>query len=336
MQARSIRVKVLYDNKDISEDIAPFLKSFSYNDNLSGTADDIDLTLEDRRELWEGDWLPEKGAMLTVSLISANWEQTGEEELALGLFEVDEIELSGLPHEVKIKGVSVPENNKLRGEERSRSWEKVKLSAIAKDIADEAELELFIDTDNDKELDRAEQTEESDLSFLMRICKDNGLALKITDGKLVIFDEEKYEQAEPVGVIDKYSSRVTGYSLRSKTREVYAACHVKYDNTQTGELIEYTFRPDEEKKGKTLQVSEQVQSVAEAEEKAKKKLREKNREEVTVGLNLIGSFRYSAGLTYKLSGFHAFDGKYLITKVGHSVGGGYQLSLDMRRCLDGY
>ena len=36
--ARRARIKILYDNKDISKDLAQYLKSFSYNDVISGQA----------------------------------------------------------------------------------------------------------------------------------------------------------------------------------------------------------------------------------------------------------------------------------------------------------
>lgn len=338
MIARNIKVKVLYNAKDISEDLAKYLKAVTYNDVMSGCADDVSLTLEDMTELWEGDWLPEKGATLTISLISQNWaaDDEGEKQLDLGIFEIDEIEMTGVPHEVKIKAVSVPDNNTLRGVERNRSWEKTKLSVILRDVAVGAEMEPYYGVDDDPELDRAEQTEESDLAFLLRLCKDAGLALKITDGKIVVFDEAEYEQQEPIATIQREGSNIKSYQIRSKTRDIYKACRVKYANLKKGINIEYTFTPDASKTGKVLQVNEQVESIAAAEKLAKKKLREKNCEETTIGLTLMGSFDLLAGNTVTLKGFHAVDGKYIITKGSHSIGGGYGLSVDLRRCLNGY
>lgn len=248
MQARRARVKISYDGRDISEDIAPYLKSFDFNDVMDGEADDISITLEDMAELWESDWLPEKGATLKAAIILSDWQGEEEKELDIGRFEIDEIELSGPPHEVKIKGVSIPENNSLRGVERSRSWEKVLLSKICNDIAWEAGMELFYDVENDPTLDRAEQTEESDLEFLQRLCRDNGYALKISDNQVIVFDTVTYEAREPVATIKREGSFLIDYSITSKTREVYKACHVKYANTKTGTTIEYTFTPDAEKK----------------------------------------------------------------------------------------
>jgi len=335
--ARKAGLKIQYNNKDISADLAPFLKSFSYNDVLSGEADDLSITLEDRQGLWKNDWLPDKGAILICSIITQSWWQDNdnEEELPLGIFEVDEIELSGSPEEVKIKAVSVPDNKELRGVEKTRSWEKTKLSVIAKDIANGANMQLFYDTKEDPKLGRSEQTQQSDLSFLMKLCKDAGLALKIANNQIIIFDEEKYEQQEPVATITKGEDLIKSYSIKSSTREVYAACHVKYQKGKSKQKIEYIFKlPDKE--GKTLQVNQQVETVAEAEKLAKKKLREKNKEEITLALTLVGAFYLAAGNTYNIKNFGKFDGKYICTKASHNVGSGYAINMDLRRCLNGY
>lgn len=42
-----------------------------------------------------------------------------------------------------------------------------------------------------------EQTEQSDLAFLDKLCQDNGLSLKVTDNQIVIFDMADMEAAEP-------------------------------------------------------------------------------------------------------------------------------------------
>lgn len=48
MEARRILTIIKYNNKDISADISKYLKSISYTDNLSGEADDLQITLEDK------------------------------------------------------------------------------------------------------------------------------------------------------------------------------------------------------------------------------------------------------------------------------------------------
>lgn len=349
MEARRILTIIKYNNKDISADISKYLKSISYTDNLSGEADDLQITLEDKAGLWQSTWMPEKGALLDVMLQQKYWQTLSAlpQSLRLGLFEIDEITSSGYPSEVKIKAVSVPDNNTLRGTERSRSWEKAKLQVIANDIASSAGMSLFWDTEENPVLDRAEQTEQSDLSFLYAICKDKGLALKISDKKIIVFDEAKYEAekakitiVKPGTVYKKESGMKylfvgTGYSLRTKIRDIYAACRVSYQQGSSKSNIEATYTVAG-KKGKTLQVNEQVESVAEALNLAKKRLREKNKDEVTGSLNMLGNFVLLSGVTVNLLGFGAFDDKYLITRASHDIGSGYTTNIDVRRCLNGY
>ena len=349
MEARRILTIIKYNNKDISADISKYLKSISYTDNLSGEADDLQITLEDKAGLWQSTWMPEKGALLDVMLQQKYWQTLSAlpQSLRLGLFEIDEITSSGYPSEVQIKAVSVPDNNTLRGTERSRSWEKAKLQVIANDIASAAGMSLFWDTEENPVLDRAEQTEQSDLSFLYAICKDKGLALKISDKKIIIFDEAKYEAekakitiVKPGTVYKKESGMKylfvgTGYSLRTKIRDIYAACRVSYQQGSSKSNIETTYTAAG-KKGKTLQVNEQVESVAEALDLAKKRLREKNKDEVTGSLNMLGNFVLLSGVTVNLLGFGAFDDKYLITRASRDIGSGYTTNIDVRRCLNGY
>lgn len=349
MEARRISAIIKYNNKDISADISKYLKSISYTDNLSGEADDLQITLEDKAGLWQSKWMPEKGAFLDATLQQKYWQTLSAlpQSLRFGLFEIDEMTSSGYPSEIQIKAVSVPDNNTLRGTERSRSWEKTKLQVIANDIAIDAGMTLFWDTEENPVLDRAEQTEQSDLSFLYAICKDKGLALKISDKKIIVFDEAKYEAekakitiVKPGTVYKKESGMKylfvgTGYSLRTKIRDIYAACRVSYQQGSSKSNIEATYTVAG-KKGKTLQVNEQVESVAEALNLAKKRLREKNKDEVTGSLNMLGNFVLLSGVTVNLLGFGAFDGRYLITRASHDIGGGYTTNIDVRRCLNGY
>lgn len=350
MKARRITAIIKYNNVDISVDIGKSLEQISYTDNLSGEADDLQLTLEDREGLWQSAWMPEKGAALDAELQHTDWQNLGAlpQGLRLGLFEIDEITSSGPPSTAQIRAVSVPDNNMLRGVERSRSWEKTQLKVIANDIAETAEMKLYWDTEENPILDRAEQTEQSDLAFLFGLCKDQGLALKISDSQIIIFDEEKYEAAPALITVVKpgtvytaapemlYLQARLGYNLRTKIRDTYAACKVSYQQGQTKEKIEGLYTA-EGKTGKTLQVSEQVESVAEALRLAKKRLREKNKDEVTGSFPLVGNFNLAAGITVNLLGFGYFDGKYLITRASHEVGGsGYQTNIDVRRCLNGY
>lgn len=336
--ARRIIPAILYNNKDISSDLRPFLKSISFTDNLGDTADDLQITLENKDGLWSGGWFPEKGASLDLTITALNWNGLTEGETSMhpGIFEIDEISCSFSPSEVQLKAVSIPNNTTLRGEEHTRSWEKVTLKKIVQDIAEGAKLETVFEVEEEIQLDRTEQTSESDLAFLVKLCQDHGLAVKVTCNQIVVFDEIKYEQQEPKIAIDKNTSNIISASFSSKLRDIYKACHVKYRGSQKKEYIEATYTDPNKKEGKTLEIKEEVKTIAEAEKLAKRRLREKNRDEWTGSLTLLGDFRLLATETVNISGFGVFDGKYIITKADHSIGSGYTTAIDIRRCLDGY
>lgn len=349
MLAGRVTASVLYDNKDISAELALYLEGLNYTDNLSGEADTLDLTLEDRQGLWQNAWHPDKGATLQATLNTLNWESLyeGNKSLKLGQYEIDELTSSGAPSQVQIRAVSVPDNNTLRGTERSRSWEKAELKTIANDVASGAGMELTFDTEDNPTLERVEQTEQSDLSFLLALTKDRGLALKITENKVVIFDEAKYEQEEPKITVVKPGTvildgpgttitKILNYSLSNRQRDIYKSCHVKYQKSKTKEAIEATFDDPDKKEGKTLEIKEQVESVADAQRLAKKRLREKNREEWTGSITVVGNLNLVAAVTVQLKGFGVYDGKYIITRATHSIGRNYQTSIEIRRCLNGY
>ena len=137
-------------------------------------------------------------------------------------------------------------------------------------------------------------------------------------------------------VITKGNSPVISSTNRATVHDIYKACHVKYKHTKKDQLIEYTFTDPNREKGLTLQVNEKVDSIEEAEKLAKKRLHEKNLEEFSVSLTMMGNFSLLASNTVELSGWHIYDGKYLITKSEHEIGNGYTTKIDLRRVIDGY
>lgn len=333
---RRTRLSLIYDNKDISAYLEPYLIDFSYTDHASARADDLQVTLEDRAGLWRGDWFPEKGAVLQAAIIVSDDGRV--KKLPAGTFEIDEIECSGPPETVKIKAVSVPVSSSLRGENKTRAWEQTRLSIIARDIAGGAGMELLYETDDNPEYDRIEQTEQSDLAFLLKLCENAGLSLKVTGKQIVIFDDSKYEQMEPVITIIRGKSLTLSYSAVSSTRDIYSSAKVTYQSSKYSDPIIYTFTPSNRPKtGKTLIINERVGSYAEAERLAKKRLRQRNKEEVRFSLTMVGDVTLVAGVTVMLQGWGKFDGKYFIDEAVHEGGGnGYTTKVELRRVLEGY
>ena len=337
------------EEKDISEDLSKYLISASFTDNLSDSADDMNLTLEDKAGLWQAEWFPQgEGNFIDATIHTLNRISLsdGEETFHVGKFEIDEVEITGYPSTVQIKGVSVIGEGSLRSEKKNQTWEKIELKKCASDICERNGLTLMFDSEENPTLNHVEQADESDLDFLLKLCKDNGLSLKISTEQIIIFDEAKYESQSPVitvykpGIFAKFDGVtmplrwLKSYNFRSKTRDTFAKCKVTYQKGKDKAVIEGEFSAKE--KGRTLFIREQVENATEAAKLAKKKLREANKDALTGNFSTIGNTNFAAGIVLAMKNFGEFDGKYIVTKVNHNIGAEYTTQVEFRQCLENY
>lgn len=336
--SRSTFLDIAYNGHNISEDLKPHLLDWSYTDNLSGEIDDLQVTLEDVEHKWLSDWFPTKGSVLKGVIHKKNWMDPVR-KTSIGSFEVDEIDANGNPSIVKIKAAAIPEGSSLRGQEKSKSWEKTTVKVIAGNVAKSNNMKLVYQANENPKKDRVEQDNETDLMFLYRLCKDEGFCLKISNRTIVILDEADYEVKPVVATISRLSKeddliQVKSWSARTTLTGCYKACRVQYQDSKKKKTITATFTPPKAPKvGRTLVIKEKVGSVAEAQRLAKKKLRETNKEATRVNLTVLSEIHIDAGMTFNLKGFGKFDGKFIVTQVVHSNG---SVELSLRKCLEGY
>ena len=332
MLTRHLGVSIKIAGQDVTKDLSPYLKSITYSDVESGKTDTVELELQDAEKLFIADYFPKRGDTLEVELIRENWRGEDTETLPLGTFEIDEVTNSYPPSVCKLKGNSCPQNSELRQVDESKSWENVRLSEIAQDIAAQSNCELVYEATEDPDIKRAEQSELSRLAFLEKICRDNGLALKFADGKLIIFDEEKLEEQEPAATFDRDLSIIKRFSGTATLTEVYKDCQVTYRHGKQAETISATVTDDSKTDGKTLKINQRVESQAEAERLAGKKLREKNKDEWKISLTVTGDFRLLSGNVIELKNHGVYSGRWLIESARHSIGNGYEVSIDCHKC----
>ena len=331
MRTRRTEAKVIIAGKDVTKDIEQYLMSVSYTDVLEGESNTAQISLHDRERLFIADWFPKRGDSAQIIL------QKSDDSVDFGLFEIDEIDnkVSSSGNTASIKLNSIANKSELRSIDKSRSWEKVKLSKIAKDLTEEAGMDLFFDAE-DVEIERAEQKETSNLKFLHKLCKDNGLCLRVANNQVIIFDAERYEAKDAIKTLTYGDGEILSFSGKATISKIYKSARVKYRHGKQEEKLDYTFDDPAKSEGMTLEINKHVESPAEAEKLAKKELRKKNQDEIKVQLQVIGEFEYLAGQNIELADFGFYSGKYCIEKATHSVGKGYTCSLELRRCLKGY
>jgi phage protein D len=271
--------------------------------------------------------------MISASIITENWARPGESvSLYCGAFEIDEVEISESPLQVTVKATSAPRSTNLRNESKNRNWEGYRLSGIARDIAANAGLELEYLAPDDPMYDTRNQAEQDDLSFLRRLCSDSALALKVTDVKIIIFDEIEYEGRPAASSITRGDSRILAMSIRTKLADTYKSAKVRYSDTAK-DVTHVSLIDDGgvEESGQTLQIWQRVGSEGEAESLAKSKLHEANKKETTGSFTLAGDIGIVGGVNIDVSGYGKFDGIYFVESAKHAYGdGGYTTQIDIR------
>lgn len=339
MDARRAYISLNYSGIDISKEVSSDLLSFSYTDNASREADNISISLKDAKGKWGGPWFPTKSDIIKTDIHTLNWRKDGDKQkLPCGHFFVDEPEYSGRPKVLTINAIASPLNSNFSNTERSKSWKNISLRAIASDIANRAGLSLQY-LGNNPTYSSIQQSEKTDSAFLLELCEQEGLSMKVTDSKIVIFAESEFEKRPSVATYKESSSSVLGYSFKSSlSNTAYAGVNVKYYDSTLGRKIEflYSIREIDKEKDKIYQLNAKVKTGEEARRLAQNTLRKLNKTEFTGSLSVVGNIDLLGAVCINLKDFGAFDGKYYIEKATHDIGDGYTTELEIRKVLEGY
>lgn len=339
MLARRANVQIKYNGIDISKYIQNDLLTYSYTDNASGSADDVSIVLKDENKKYMNKWDFEQGDTLVASIITTNWRKNNQiNKLICGNFTVDEPEYSGRPSIVNLKANSVPANSNFLYTKRTKVWKNVSMKGLAQEIANRYGLNLFFDSSSNPRFSKKEQSDESDSSFLQTVAENSSFAVKVTDKKLIIYNEAEYEKKKEVAVFEESSSTVKGYTFKpTLTNTGYKAVHLKYFHPVKKKVIEFLFATGEidKEKDKIYKLNKQVSSEEEARLLAQSTLRKLNKKQVTATIELVGDTRLLSATCIYLKGFGKFSGKYFIDKITHSLSP-YTVSLEIHKVLEGY
>lgn len=284
-----------------------------------------------------------KAAASTDAAAAPAVVQSGDIKLDCGQFELDSVVASGPPSEITVKCTALPYRSSIRKTKKSKAWENYTLSGIAKEMAAANGMTCMYESASDPFYERKEQSNTSDIAFLKKLCQAAGLSLKATDNMLVLFDQAKYEAKHPVVTIPR--GKRGGYEkYKLSTGEAdthYASCRVRYTDPATGAVITATAYAEDydpkKKDNQCLEIKAKVGSTGEAQALASKMLRLRNKYEYSASFTFPGNPSLVAGVTAKLTGWGAWDGKYIVKQAKHSVGGsGYKTQIALRRVLEGY
>ncbi|NEZ43726.1 phage late control D family protein [Paenibacillus alvei] len=357
---RQATLHVTYNGRAVTNSFADSNLDFTYTDAPSGELDDITIRMVDMAGNWRGKWIPAEGDQLQIAIEVMDWQKHGDGKRKhhCGSFLVDSVTVQGPPDIVEIRAASYPVSSDSKQQKRSKVWEKVKLSTIANDIAQRAKLKLISEVAIDPTYDRIEQQEQTDFAFLLDLSTKEGIALKVTDGKLVMFDEARFERGKPVAIYRPDDGLLLDYSFEwSSANCAYGACEITYEETEKASINDDTKKetgkkkkgrkktvkkskkvtyvpPGAPKTGPILRIKESAGSQAEALRIARNRLREQNKQANRASITVLGDIRIASSVVVVLDGLGRFSSRYIVDSVTHQIGSsGYTSRLEIRKVL---
>jgi len=271
-------------------------------DNAEGEADSLRITFTDFG-LWSK-WQPKFGDVIEVK----------KDGYTTGKMYIDEI--IDTDTFFFLNSRSLPPNSRTN---TSKTWENVRFTKIASDLAENSGLTLETYGITDYEYLRFDQKQESNMTTLNRLCLLEGYCLKITNSKAVIYNEKVFENAIPTLSITSnnfsYTSRDIG---RSKVI-------VKWFD---GDLIQGSCE-DALINAEIETVTTPVYSVAQAERWSKGILRQHNKKRFTGQISIEEDLTVSAGNTITTP-----KGDFFIFKVEYDLIGS-KSRLWLRKKIEG-
>ena len=238
--ARNIRVIVIFNKVDISDEIAHSISSLNYTDNSKNAIDDLEIELENLDYRWLKEWYPDEDAQLLVGI----HEELGNETnfLDLGTFYVDEPTFED--HKLTLKCLALPLDQNIRDQKNSVAWEKVTLKELVMQIANKHEMNAELYAEN-VFFERLDQNKETDLAFINRIVKEIGLNMKVSDDKIIIFDDEEMEKNDTIEVFNIKDYRIRSFSLKKKNKEIYDKVEVSYYDPDKKKVVKEIITKEE-------------------------------------------------------------------------------------------
>ncbi|MGM7746118.1 phage late control D family protein [Yersinia enterocolitica] len=153
------------------------LISLTLTDNRGFEADMLELVIDDADQKVA---LPARGAQIDIAL---GWK--GEPLVNKGRFTVDEISHSGPPDQLIVTARSADFRDTFNVK-REYSWHDITVGKVVASIASRYDLKAGVSEDLGKiEIDHADQTSESDISFLTRMAEKLGAITTIKNGMLL-------------------------------------------------------------------------------------------------------------------------------------------------------
>jgi hypothetical protein len=200
----------------------------------------LELDIENLDYRWLNEWYPDENAKLLVGIVQT--ENGKNRFLDQGSFYVDEPTFNN--QRLSLKCLALPLDQTIREQVNSVAWEKITLKELISKIATKHELNYELHCD-DIFFDRLDQDRETDLGFLNRVLSETALSLKVTDDKIVVFNDDALIDNDNIDVFSIKDPRIRSFTLKKKNQGIYDKVEVSYYDADKKKHIVETITKEE-------------------------------------------------------------------------------------------
>lgn len=315
-QPRTASLELFYNGVNATEDFSSKAEAFTYTDIASGEADTISITVNNKSGQWLNNFMPEDGDYIDVKIIVENWDSEGDNRsLLCGKFDIDDFKASGYMETSSLGGITIPIQTDINVTAKTRTYNKTTTKTILSDVCTAAGISLVYESE-DYSVEELEQSNQTDLDFAYSLCKTYGLALKLYDSKMVVYDQTVYENKPAAYTIHKEDMQTYSY-IKTKSK-LYDSVQIQYANPKSNKTLTYAYTIPGCSGKRTLYINEQADTYEDAERKAKSQLWENIRSAVKLTMKVKGDTKHIAAQNIQIEGMGKANGKYFIDRVTHS------------------
>lgn len=302
-------MQLIYEGKDITQAVE--INKADITDTAGGIADSLEIYANDTKGLWSS-WKPQKNDTI----------QLNQNGFSSGLMFIDELEQQRGFY--IIRALSLPQKAKTHN---TKCWEDVRFLEFAGEIANKYGFELQTYGIENYLYSRLDQNEQADFEFLAFRCMLEGYMLKISDKKVIIYDE-RYMESQPAAKTIYLSDFDGTYKFKSKSTGIYGSCELSKNSLKSTYLTSAY--------GPILRIKDiDTTNQAEADRYTKNILRSYNKQETTGKITIKLDTGITAGNNIQIADVGMADGKYFVEQAVHSLVI-KKTALRLRRVLEGY
>ena len=320
--------RVIANSQDITAKVRERLKHLKLTDETGVTSDTLEICLADHNPHAPVQ-IPSTGAELQVFL---GYDGSARR---MGLFIVDEIELSGFPGQMTIRARAAPYETTKQGRvdlqsQKTRSWKAgTTLGQLVRRIAGEHRMAPSVSASLARiALPHTDQTNESDMNLLRRLAERYDAVAKPAGGHLLFL-----RRGDAQSVTGAALARVTltpsdggDYTVNITSRDSPGTVIAYYRDISQAER--HAVAVGEGEPVRRLRMA--YRDKASAESAASAELRRRARGERNLSYTCPGRPEVIAECLVVMRGFRVgVDGEWLVTRAVHYVGsGGYSCTIE--------